>query len=60
MLRTIGIGTEAFVPLLLVDLVISFAPDNGTVRLERQNVRSDPIQKPAIMADDNGTASEVG
>ena len=60
MLRTIGIGTESFMPLFLVDLVIPFAPDNGTVRFKGQNMCRNPNQKPAIMANDNGTAAEVG
>ena len=47
-------------PLLLVDLVISFAPDHGAVRFKGQNVRCDPIEEPAIMAHDYRTAAEVG
>ena len=58
-LWAIGIGTETFMPLLLVDLVISLAPHNGTVRFKGQDVSRDPIEEPAIVAHDHRTAAEV-
>ena len=46
-------------PLLLVDLVIPFTPDNGAIWFKGQNMSGNTIQKPAIMAHDNRTAPEV-
>ena len=47
-------------PLLLVDLIIPFAPHNGTVWFKGQNVRGNPIEKPAIVAHNHRTSAKVG
>src|SRR5258707_4474897 len=57
--RLVGVGAEATVAIGLVVLVVALEPDNGAVALEREHVRCDAIQEPAVVADDNGAACEI-
>src|SRR5262245_325352 len=57
--RLVGVGAQALFPLRLVGLVIALAPHRLAVALERQDVRGNAVQKPAVVADDHRTAAEV-
>src|SRR5262249_35073408 len=57
--RLIGVDAQAALAVGFVNLVIAFAPVDATVPLERQNVRGDPVEKPAVVADHDGAAAEV-
>ena len=46
-------------PQRLVSLVIPLVPDGLAVALERQNVRADAVQEPAVVADDDGAARKI-
>src|SRR5262245_54848489 len=56
--RLIRVGAQAFVALGLVGLVIAVAPDDLAVPLEREDMRRDPVEEPAVMSDDDGAAAE--
>ena len=43
----------------LVVLEVALEPLDVAVALERQNVRGDAVEEPAIVADDDGAACEV-
>ena len=58
-MRLIRVGAEAAVSIDLVVLVIPFEPDHLAVSLEGQHVRRDAIEEPAVVADDDGAASEI-
>ena len=47
--RTIRPVAEAFASLHLIHLIVPLEPDDGAVSLERQDVRRDAIEKPAIV-----------
>ena len=55
----VGVGTQSLVSEFFVDLVGSFAPDDLAVSFEGQDVRREPIEEPAIVADDHGTTREI-
>ena len=57
-MRLVGLGAEAAVPVGLVVLVVALEPDDLAVAFERQDVRRDAIEEPAIVADDDGAAGE--
>src|SRR5437660_103133 len=58
-MRLICLGPEASLALLLVDLVITLAPDDRAVALERQHVRGDAVEEPAVVADHDRTPAEI-
>ena len=58
-MRLIRIRSQTLLALRFICLVISFAPDRFAIPFERQNVRRDPVQEPAIVADDDRAAAEV-
>src|SRR5919206_125099 len=41
-----------------VGLVVALEPDGLGLALERQDVRGDAVEKPAVVADDDGAAGE--
>ena len=58
-MRLVGGGAKAPLAVGFVVLIVPLEPHHLAVALERQHVRRDPIQEPAIVADDHGTAGEV-
>src|SRR5260221_6375137 len=53
-------GTKALSAVCLVRLVVALEPFDVAVAFEGEHVRRDPIEKPAIVADDHGAAGKVG
>src|SRR5260370_15404009 len=45
--------------VLLVVLVIAFEPLDTAVALESENVGGDAVEKPAVVADDDGAAGKI-
>ena len=58
-MRLIGRGAQAPLPVGLVVLVVALEPDHLAVALEREHVRRDAVEEPAIVADDDRAAGEV-
>src|SRR5690349_6382159 len=58
-MRPICLGAEATLPVGLVVLVIAFEPHHPAVALERQHMGGNPIEKPPVVADDDGAAGVV-
>src|ERR1035437_6889094 len=56
--RAVGLGAEALVAVGLVVLVVALVPDDLAVALEREHVRRDAVEEPAVVADDDGAAAE--
>src|SRR5262249_15976003 len=54
-----GVGSEAAHLILLVVLEVALEPFDVAVALERQNVRGDAVEEPAIVADDDRAAGEI-
>ena len=57
--RPVGGGAQALMVIGLVHLVVPFAPVDAAVPLEREDMRGDAIEEPAVVADDHGTAAKV-
>src|SRR5258707_11322887 len=57
--RLIGCGAEPALPIGFIVLIIALEPHDLAVAFEREHVRRDAIEKPAIVADDDGAAREV-
>src|SRR6476661_7921719 len=57
-MRLIGVGAETTMPVGFVVLVVAFEPHDLAVAFEREHVRGDAIEKPAIVADDDGAAGK--
>src|SRR5258708_1345672 len=55
----VGLGAQAAVPVGLVVLVVPLEPDGGAVPLEGEHVRRDPVEEPAVVADDDDAAAEL-
>ena len=58
-MRRIGFGAETTPPIGLVVLIVAFEPHDAAVAFERQHVRRDAIEEPAVVADDDGAAGVV-
>src|ERR1700691_1682382 len=58
-MRDDGILAEAAHLVFFVILEIAFEPFDMAVPFERQNMRRDAVEEPAVMADDPGTAGEI-
>ena len=58
-MRDHGILPEPAHLVGFVVLEVALEPLDVAVALERQNVRGDTVEEPAIMADDNGAAGEI-
>src|SRR5262245_60025873 len=54
-----GIGSEPAHLVLLVVLEVALEPLDVAIALERQNVRGDAVEEPAIVADDDRAAGEI-
>ena len=54
----VGVDTQPFLPLGFVRLVVAIAPDDAAFTLESEDVRRDPIEEPAIVADYDGASAE--
>src|SRR6516225_3613082 len=54
-----GIGAEPAHLVLLVVLEVAREPLDVAVALERQNVRGDAVEEPAVVADDDGAAGKI-
>ena len=55
-----GVSTQAAAFVFFVGLEVTFEPLHVAVAFERENMRGQAIQEPAIMADDHGAAGEFG
>ena len=58
-MRDDGILPEPFHFVLFVILEVAFEPFDMAVALERQDMRGDAVEEPAVMADDDGAAGEI-
>ena len=58
-MRLIGLRAETALPVGFVVLVVALEPHRLAVAFEREDVRGDAIEKPAIVADDHGAAGVV-
>src|SRR2546422_9903574 len=58
-MRLIGLGSKATVPVGLVVLIVPLEPDDLAVPLERQDVRGDTVEEPAVVADHDGAPGEL-
>src|SRR5689334_17289744 len=57
--RLVCLDPQPLLALGLVGLVVALAPDRLAVALERQDVRGDAVQEPAVVADDHRAAAET-
>src|SRR5207247_3859397 len=57
--RLLGVGAETALAVRLVVLVVAFEPHHAALVLEREHVRRDPIEEPAVVADHHRTAREL-
>src|SRR4051812_46139065 len=58
-MRLVRVGAETLLALRLVGLIVALAPDRLAVALERQDMRRDAVEEPAVVADDHRAAAEV-
>ncbi len=58
-MRLIRFRAEANLALLLVGLIVAFVPDGFALPFKGEDVGGDAVQKPAVVADDDGAAAEV-
>jgi hypothetical protein len=56
--RLIGFSAQSAVPIDFVILVVALEPYDLAVPFEREDMRRDAIEEPAIVADDDGAATE--
>ena len=57
--RAVGLGAEQLAAVLLVGLEVALEPRDLRVALEREDVRRDAVQEPAIVGDDHRAAREA-
>jgi len=57
--RAVGLGAERLAAVLLVGVEVALEPSHLRVALERQDVRGDAIQEPAIVGDDHRAPGEA-
>src|SRR6059058_5838743 len=57
-LGAVELDAELLAPEGLVSLEVALEPTHLGVALERQYVGGDPVEKPAIVGDDDGAAGE--
>src|SRR3954467_15206007 len=57
--RLIGGDAQTLLPLLLVGLKVPFAPVDVAFALEGQDVRSDAVEEPAVVADDHDATGVI-
>src|SRR6187399_1369927 len=57
-MRLIGFGAQAALAIGLVVLVVALEPHDLAVPFEREHVRSNTIEEPPIVADDDGAAGK--
>src|SRR5262249_42014379 len=55
----VGVGAEAALAVGLVVLVVALEPDDLAVALEREHVRRDAVEEPAVVADHDRAAREA-
>ena len=58
-MRLVGGGPHPSLAVSLIIRIISREPDNLAFSLKSQNVRGDPVQEPAVVADHHGAARKV-
>ena len=56
--RLVGLGAEPAVAIRLVVLVVALEPHHLAVAFERQHVRRDAVEEPAVVADHHRAAGE--
>src|SRR5882724_9953079 len=57
--RPVRLVSEQLVAALLVGLEVALEPHHLRVALERQHVRRDAVQEPAVVGDDDGAPGEA-
>ena len=57
-MRLVRLGAEPALAVGFVVLVVALEPHHLAVALERQHVRGDAVEEPAVVADDDGAAGE--
>ncbi len=58
-LRFVSAGSQAIVALVFVRLEVALAPMDVAIAFERQDVRGQPVEEPAVVAHDDRTANKV-
>src|SRR6185312_7744053 len=58
-MRLIGVGALPLFEVFDVELVVSLIPEHLTVSLKRQDVAGNAIEKPSVVADDDGAPCEA-
>ena len=58
-MRSFRVGAKSLATILFVVLVVSFEPHDIAVSLESEDVGSDSVEEPTIMAYHDGASSEV-
>src|SRR5262245_59592725 len=58
-MRLIGGGAQAPLAVGFIVLIVALEPHDLTIALKGEHVGRNPIQKPAIVADDNRAAGEI-
>src|SRR5437867_11414632 len=54
-----GFFAEALFAVRIILAVVPFEPDDFAVALEGQNMGCDPVEKPPVVAADDGAAGEI-
>ncbi len=55
----VGFDAQPFSPLQLVGFVVSLTPMDVAAALECQNMGTNPIEEPAVVANHDGTTGEI-
>ena len=58
-MRLVGILAQSRFAIRFVIRIVPLKPHHFAFAFKSQNIRGDAIQKPAVVADDDGAASEV-
>ena len=58
-MRLVGGGAETSPAVCLIVGVVSFEPDGAALSFESQNMCGDAVEKPAVVADDDGASCKM-
>ena len=53
-MRLVGVGPQPLMTLEFVGLIVAVTPDHAAVALEGKDMSGDPVEEPAVVADDHG------
>ena len=56
--RLVGERSQPALPVCLIILIVPLKPDYLRISFKGQNVRGDPVEEPAVVADDNCAAGK--